>query len=98
MLILMCLTSISVVLFFMRNPGLSEASVVRRLWAPIAGALMLGYIIFNALTNFSHIVGDAGIKSTLALAVIVGLFVIGYLVASVYKKSKPTVYAKIGRQ
>ncbi|MNN03728.1 Putrescine importer PuuP [compost metagenome] len=97
-LILMCLTSISVVLFFMRNPGLSEASVVRRLWAPIAGALMLGYIIFNALTNFSHIVGDAGIKSTLALAVIVGLFVIGYLVASVYKKSKPTVYAKIGRQ
>ncbi|MNL88685.1 hypothetical protein D3C87_2185470 [compost metagenome] len=52
----------------------------------------------NALGNFSHIVGDSGMNSYLALGVIAALFVSGFIVASRYKFSKPSIYAKIGRQ
>ncbi|MNF78087.1 Putrescine importer PuuP [compost metagenome] len=97
-LILMCITSVAVFLFFLRRKNSTEASSFRRLWAPLVGAIMLGFVILNALGNFSHIVGDSGVKSYIALGVIAVLFVSGVALATKYKISKPTIFSKIGRQ
>lgn len=98
-LVLMFATSIAVVVYFWRN---REAARVESWWrtlaAPALAAVGLGGIVYLAVINYSDLLGDSGLITTLFLVVTFALPIGGYLYARVLRAKTPDVYQRIGRQ
>lgn len=98
-LVLMFATSIAVVVYFWRN---REAARVESWWrtlaAPALAVVGLGGIVYLAVINYSDLLGDSGLITTLFLVVTFALPVVGYLYARVLLSKRPDVYQRIGRQ
>ena len=91
-LVLFTLTSVAIVVFFRRNPGLPVSRWSSTI-APILSFFLLGGIALVALLNFSVLsAADPAINVALQLLPVV-VFVIGIVVALIAKKVSPERYA-----
>lgn len=95
LLMLLILTSLSVLMFFIRKP--SGANFLKSKVAPLISFVLLSAVGYLATVNMGVLTGDAKAAETL-LALIFGTLVLGCLYARRLKKTKPEVYAAIGRQ
>jgi len=92
---LMTLTSLAVVLFFRRNPGLESGWLRIRLVPTLAG-LMLAVMTGLAVVNFDLLTGAS---SALALALPASLLVaaaVGAVMAARLRRVAPAFYAELG--
>lgn len=98
-LVLMFAASVAVVAYFWRNREAAKSeSWWRTLVAPALAAAGLGGIVYLAVVNYSDLLGDTGLITTLFLVVTFALPVVGYLYARALRSKKPDVYRRIGRQ
>lgn len=94
---LMTLTGIAIVVFFQRRREIDEP-IVKTLLAPVLSVLALGAICYLAITNFELLTGGSSAEARLMLGVLAAVFVFGFVLALVYRASRPDTYARIGRQ
>lgn len=94
--LLLFAASVAVVVYFARNR--EGGSVWKTQVAPALAAVGLGVVAYLALTNFPDLIGTAGPAATILLTLTFGLFAAGFLLALALRRSKPEVYARIGRQ
>lgn len=86
------------ILVYLNRNGRGEFSFFPRVIAPSLAGVGLGICAYLAITNFNALTGGSQELST-ALMVFLGVvFFGGILLAVVYKRTKPQVYARIGRQ
>lgn len=95
LLLLLTLTSLAVVVFFVRTKY--SASVVKSRYAPIISLGSLIIVGWLATTNLELLIGSAKVANAL-LSIIFGTMLIGCLYAMRLKSSKPDIYKAIGRQ
>jgi amino acid transporter len=95
LLMLLILTSLSVLMFFVRKP--SGANVLKTKVAPFVSFVLLSVVGYLATVNMNVLTGDMKTAETL-LAFIFGTLIVGCLYARRLKTTKPEVYAAIGRQ
>ncbi len=99
LLFLMFLTSIAVILFFVRKRSeITDVSIWQTLVAPILAAIGLGAAVYLSATNFVALTGGDETTAVVLQIVIWSLFVSGVVLALFYKSKRPDIYAKIGRQ
>ncbi|MFE2868747.1 APC family permease [Embleya sp. NPDC059259] len=97
-LLLLVLTSLAVVVFFLRR-GADGENAWSRLIAPAASAILLAAVFVAALDNFGVLLGvDSGSALRWVLPTLVlGAGVVGALFALFLRATRPGVYAGIGR-
>ena len=95
LLLLLILTSLSVLAFFAFK--VKGASIWKTKLAPLIGFLLLSSAGFLATMNLEVLTGNVQIAEAL-VAIIFGTLAAGCLYARRLKKTKPAVYAAIGRQ
>jgi amino acid transporter len=86
------------ILVFMRRRGGSEHSLWETVICPILAAVGLGAGLVLAATNFGLLIGGSNQLAAGLMAFIVGLFVVGVVMAVVLRRARPSVYQRIGRQ
>ncbi|MDQ0867808.1 amino acid transporter [Arthrobacter sp. V1I9] len=97
-LIVILLICDGAILVYLHRHGRDQFSVFPRVIAPSVAAVGLGICAYLAITNFNALTGGSQALST-ALMVFLGVvFLGGILLASAFKRTKPQVYARIGRQ
>lgn len=82
---------------YLRRHGMGY-TVWSRVVFPILGIVGLGAGLILAAMDFTALVGGSSVLGAALMAVIVGLFVLGIVMAVVYRKAKPETYSSIGRQ
>jgi hypothetical protein len=86
------------ILVYLHRHGRDQFSAFPRVFAPSVAAVELAICAYLAITNFNALTGGSQALST-ALMVFLGVvFLGGILLAAVYERTKPPVYARIGRQ
>ncbi|TWD50717.1 amino acid transporter [Agrobacterium vitis] len=99
LLFLMFLTSIAVVLFFMKKrQEITDVSFWQALVSPVLAAIGLGSAVYLSATNFVSLTGGDVTIAIVLQIVIWSIFVLGVLLALYYKARHPKIYSKIGRQ
>lgn len=89
LLLLQCLTSISVIVFFRRYA--SDKGVWHTVIAPAISTMALGFVTFVIVTNFSALTGDT--TSAIVMGILIPLsFVVGSLLAGRMEKKRPHEY------
>ena len=96
-LVLMFLTGVSVIVFFRRNPN-SGLSAWQRLIAPSVSAVSMAAVIYLATTNFTTMTGGSMESAVILQIILWGTYILGIILAHVYKSKRPEVFARIGRQ
>ena len=96
-MVLMFLTGVSVVVFFRKQPT-AEVSLWHRLIAPSVSAITMAGVIYLATTNFTTMTGGSTVGTITLQAIIWGTYVVGVLLALVYRYKRPQVFTRIGRQ
>jgi amino acid transporter len=85
------------VMRYMRTIGERE-NPMHRVILPAVAAIGLGSSLFLGIKNFPLLTGGSQRMSNLLLVVIGCIFASGVLMALVYRKLRPEVYQRIGRQ
>ncbi|WP_270887966.1 APC family permease [Pedococcus sp. 5OH_020] len=85
------------VMRYMRSVGTRETAL-HRIVLPVLAALGLGTTLVLGVKNFKVLTGGSDALSNWLLVVIVAIFGAGVLMAMVYRRSRPDVYQRIGRQ
>ncbi|MFC9353347.1 APC family permease [Arthrobacter sp. NPDC057013] len=88
--------SIAVPLYLRRHGG--HHTIWSRGVFPVLGIMGLGTGLTLAAVNFTSLVGGSTVLATALMALIVGLFVLGIVMATIYRRAKPDTYSSIGRQ
>jgi amino acid transporter len=73
-------------------------SFVRRTVLPAVAAIGIGVTLILAVANFSVLTGGSAALSVGLIVLAVVIFGAGVVLASVYRRTRPTVYSRIGRQ
>ncbi|WP_036436082.1 APC family permease [Mycobacterium sp. URHB0044] len=95
--VLMLLASIAVLVYFRRNPQ-PEISSIKTTVAPVVAILGFSGVLYLATEHIDLI---SGLSGGLAVTVIVLTYLVagaGAVLAAIYRKTKPDVYRRIGRQ
>jgi amino acid transporter len=95
-LLLLALVALAVAVYLVRNRD-TEASITKPVAASVLAFVILCVALYLATVNFELITGATGIFSIVLLLLIYGLVVAGMVMASIYRKRRPEVYARIGR-
>jgi amino acid transporter len=90
-------TSISIPVY-MKRLGSRDHGPLTTLILPIIAAVGLGIGLLLAITNFPVLTGGSWGLSVVLLLLMVVIFVTGFTLASVYRRTRPEVYQRIGRQ
>lgn len=99
LLLIMFLTSVAVLVFFHRTRNhIDDSTHWHTVLAPVLSIIGLGTALYLSATNFTLLTG--GNRSTaIALQIVIWtVFVVGIVLALVYRSRRPEVYARIGRQ
>lgn len=95
---LMCLVSLAVIAYFIKN----RVRVTGRVWktaiAPTLGLLGLVAILILGLVNVDTLIGAGPLASGLLTLLLPIVFIVGIIYARFLRRQKPHVYTKIGRQ
>ncbi|GAB3001379.1 APC family permease [Streptomyces pseudoechinosporeus] len=91
------LTNIAVPVY-MRKHGGDLFSVWATVVCPLIAGVGLVTGVVMAVTNFELLIGGSTVLANTLLLFIAAVFVGGVVLAIVYRRSRPEVYAKIGRQ
>ncbi|WP_371113117.1 APC family permease [Rhodococcus sp. JVH1] len=97
LLLMMTITSVAVIVFFRRTPDHS-AGVWRSVIAPSVSLVGLAIILFLAAKNMGAVIGGSDTAGYLALTAVAVVALSGVALALRYKKFRPEVYSRIGRQ
>ncbi|MFD5228724.1 APC family permease [Streptomyces qaidamensis] len=99
LMVLIFLTGVSVVVFFRRHPHhTAEATVWHTIVAPVLGAIGMGAVLYLSLTNFTLVTGGSKTEAITLQVSLWTVFVVGLVVAVVFRSKRPDTYARIGRQ
>lgn len=97
-LILETITSIAVFVFFRRSRHIVGLTKWHTVVAPVLATSGLGLVVVLAIRNFPTLIGGSDILAVILQAATWGVFLGGMILALVYRKVKPAVYERIGRQ
>ena len=95
-LVLIALTSVAVIVFFLRNPA--DEPVWRRLIAPILAVAAVGTVVAPAIANFATLLGvpeDSPLRWGVPIAFLV-IAALGFCWALVLRARRPDIYAAVG--
>jgi len=95
--LLLVITSLAVLVYF-RRCGPVQASRWRTVIAPTVSTIGLAAVLYLAFVNFPLMIGGSMTQAVLMQAVNWGVLAAGMLLAFVYRKHRPAVYRRIGRQ
>lgn len=95
--LLLVITSLAVLVYF-RRCGQVAASRWRTVVAPAVSTVGLAAVLYLAFVNFPLMIGGSMTQAVLMQAVNWGVLAAGMLLAVVYRKRRPQVYRRIGRQ
>ncbi|GAA2026605.1 APC family permease [Agromyces tropicus] len=96
-LTLIALTGIAIIVFFLRRSHIKE-NKLRTLVAPIVSTLAVLVVLYLAITNFTLLTGGSELDAVLLQGALWAMFGLGIGLALYYRRRKPAVYARIGRQ
>lgn len=82
---------------YMHHHG-HEHSAWSRYFFPGVSIIGLGAGLILAAVNFPLLVGGSTSLASILMVLIAGLFVLGIVLAMVYRRTRPETYARIGRQ
>lgn len=95
-LILLLMVAIAIAVYLLRHREDGESPVPAVLTT--ASAIVVAIVLYLATVNFDLLTGATGSTAVAMLAVIYGVVVIGLVTAGVYRRRRPDVYARIGRE
>ena len=96
LLLLMTVTSVAVIAFFRKEDH--SASTWRAVIAPTLSFLGLASILVLAASNLDAVIGGSKLAGRLALLLVVTIAGSGVMLALRYRRTKPDIFARIGRQ
>jgi amino acid transporter len=96
-LALIALTGVAIVAFFAQRRGIKE-SLFRTLVAPLLSSVGMGFVLLLAVENFSILTGGSFSGAVTLQAGLWGMFLLGLGLALIYRRVRPDVYSRIGRQ
>jgi amino acid transporter len=97
LIFLLAATGIAVPIYMRRN-RIPEATWWNSLVAPAISFVMLFIALILATKNFTLLIGGSQSLADLLLGLIYGVFILGVTMALIYRKKRPEIYARIGRQ
>jgi amino acid transporter len=83
---------------YLRKHHKDEFSVWSTVLMPMLAGIGLAVELVLTIQNFPHLVNTSTGVATLLLAALIGVFVVGVIMALVFRRTRPEVYSKIGRQ
>lgn len=98
LIMLLFLVGIAVPVYMWRHRPEASATVWNSLICPILSVVPLGVAVVLATRNFTLLIGGSQVLANAMLLGIYGLFAAGVVLALIYKRRRPAVYACIGRQ
>lgn len=97
-LLLMAVVSLAAIVWF-RKVGVPKSENAWKVYiAPAIAFLALAGMVAFGLVRFDLLVGGAPGQYSWLIGVLVGIFVLGCVVALVLKRTSPEVYARLGRR
>jgi len=96
-IVLMALTSLSVVVFFSRNPALEPSAMKAKILPVIAGVALL-FIIFEIVINFGNLSGASGVLGWFLPSLVLIAGVIGYVLAVALRARDSAAFDRLGSQ
>ncbi|HEV7184168.1 MAG TPA: APC family permease [Leifsonia sp.] len=97
LILLLLLTSIGVVVYFRRKPG-AKARVARTIVAPALAVIGLAVAFVIATQNVDVMIGGSVGLAVALVVLFFALLIAGIVAALILKRTRPSVYARIGRQ
>jgi amino acid transporter len=97
-LVLMFMTGLSVVIFFIRRRDIKDSTCWHKVVAPTLSAASMGVVLFFAAKNFTTMTGGSTAVAVALQLVMLVIFASGMVLAVFYRHQRPDVYARIGRQ
>ena len=97
LILLLLITGVAVPIYLRRN-RVAGANRWNSVIAPVLALAGLGVTVVLATQNFSVLISGSQSLANLMFALVYGTFAVGVVLAIVYRKRRPDVYARIGRQ
>ena len=97
-LLLMAVVSLAAIVWFRRVGVPKWENAWKVFIAPAIAFLALAGMVAFGLARFDLLVGGAPGQYSWLIGVLVGIFIIGCVVALVLKRNRPEVYARLGRR
>ncbi|MFF3372610.1 APC family permease [Streptomyces sp. NPDC002680] len=91
------LANIAIALY-LRKRHKDQFSVWSTVLLPVLAGIGLAFELVMTVRKFPLLLGTSTGLAMLLLAALIGVFVIGVVMALVYRRTRPEVYSKIGRQ
>lgn len=95
--LLLLITNLAVLVYFRRR-GPVNASAWRTAVAPAVATIGLAVVLYLAFVNFPMMIGGSTSQAVLMQAINWGVLAAGMILAVLYRRRRPTVYRRIGRQ
>ncbi|MGV0807938.1 APC family permease [Mycolicibacterium setense] len=97
-LVLMFLTGVSALAFFRKRSDIANRRVFNMFIAPLLSAVSMAIVLYLAITNFTHMTGGSTLQAVGLQIALWATFLVGIVLAAVYKARRPETYLRIGRQ
>lgn len=97
-LVLMFLTGVSALVFFRKRTDITDRRPFHMFIAPLLSAISMATVIYLAITHFTSMTGGSITQAILLQVAVWATFLIGIVLAAVYRVWRPATYLKIGRQ
>ena len=94
-LILLLMVALAIVVYLLRHRAPGESVVPAVLTA--VSSIVVAIVLYLATTNFDLLTGATGGVAVAMLTVIYGVVLAGMVMAWIYRRNRPDVYARIGR-
>lgn len=94
---LVAMTGVAIAVFFLKRPEILE-SRLKTLVSPAFSAVFMTIVLYLALTNFTLLTGGTQLDTVVLQGGLWLTFAVGVVLAVAYRRLKPDVYARIGRQ
>ena len=95
-LLLLILVALAIPVYLIQHRD-SEGSIVKPVVACGLAVVILSIALYLATVNFDLITGATGVFSIVLLLLIYGVIAAGMVMAAIYRRKRPDVYARIGR-
>lgn len=98
LILLLFITAIAVPVYLHRHRHEIPQSTWKAVVAPAVAIIGLAIALVLSTLNFDILVGGSQAMADAMFVLVYGLFVAGVVLAAIYRRRRPDVYARIGRQ